>query len=370
MATPCHIGFDKARRRGVVVLANSYEPRGQLGNLLLESEWQSDRRPQPAKVTSQLCASYAGQYQRSPSFALGMFVSRQYLLDAPRTATLLPAGICLAGLAVLLWRAGTTRKRRLILGSVVLAGVLSAPLLPIVASRIFCVCLHPGIGIHYEGDRLFAQPIGSDLCSIEDWPSAQAWRQNLHPIDVLFPSVPVELLPESETRCFERLSVVPTTFSRDTRGKVTGLALHYHGKSFHYDKISDAPPKATDPLKPTVIVAVNYAKVPKKRPKLCARAVRERDRNRCQYTGRVLRPDEGSLDHVVPRSRGGKDAWENLVWSAKEVNQRKADRLPHEAGLRLLSTPRAPRALPVSALIRNAHRIEDWKLFVEDRTEL
>ena len=49
---------------------------------------------------------------------------------------------------------------------------------------------------------------------------------------------------------------------------------------------------------PTVIVAVNYAKVPKKRPKLCARAIRERDGNRCQYTGRVLRPDEGSLDHV------------------------------------------------------------------------
>ena len=124
---------------------------------------------------------------------------------------------------------------------------------------------------------------------------------------------------------------------------------------------------------PTVIVAVNYAKVPKKRPKLCARAIRERDPESfrdCQYTRRVLRPEEGSLDHVVPRSRGGKDAWENLVWSAKEVNQRKADRLPHEAGLRLLSIPRAPRELPVSVLIRNAHRIEDWKLFVEDRTEL
>ena len=57
---------------------------------------------------------------------------------------------------------------------------------------------------------------------------------------------------------------------------------------------------------PTVIVAVNFARVPKKRPKLCARAIRERDGNRCQYTGRVLRPDEGSLDHVLPRSRGGK----------------------------------------------------------------
>jgi 5-methylcytosine-specific restriction endonuclease McrA len=115
---------------------------------------------------------------------------------------------------------------------------------------------------------------------------------------------------------------------------------------------------------PTVIVAVNYAKVPKKRPKLCARTIRERDGNRCQYTGRMLHPDEGSLDHVVPRSRGGKDAWENLVWSAKEVNHRKADRLPHEAGLKLLSVPRAPKELPVSALIRNTAEVEDWKLFL------
>ena len=116
---------------------------------------------------------------------------------------------------------------------------------------------------------------------------------------------------------------------------------------------------------PTVIVAVNYAKVPKKRPKLCARTIRERDGNRCQYTGRVLHPDEGSLDHVVPRSRGGEDAWENLVWSAKEVNQRKADRLPHEAGLKLLSKPRAPKEMPVSAFIRNTAEVDDWKLFIE-----
>jgi 5-methylcytosine-specific restriction endonuclease McrA len=116
---------------------------------------------------------------------------------------------------------------------------------------------------------------------------------------------------------------------------------------------------------PTVIVAVNFARVPRKRPKLCARAIRERDGNRCQYTGRVLRPDEGSLDHVVPRSRGGKDAWENLVWSAKEVNQRKADRLPHEAGLKLLSMPRAPKEMPATAFIRNAHAVTDWDLFVK-----
>ena len=115
---------------------------------------------------------------------------------------------------------------------------------------------------------------------------------------------------------------------------------------------------------PTVIVAVNFAKVPKKRPKLCARTIRERDGNRCQYTGRLLHPHEGSLDHVVPRSRGGHDAWENLVWSAKDVNQRKADRLPHEAGLKLLSVPRAPKELPVTEFIRNRPRVADWELFL------
>jgi len=117
---------------------------------------------------------------------------------------------------------------------------------------------------------------------------------------------------------------------------------------------------------PTVIVAVNFARVPKKRPKLSAKTIRERDDNRCQYTGVLLRPDEGSLDHVLPRSRGGKDTWENLVWSSKDVNARKADRLPHEAGLQLLKTPRAPKELPASAFIRNAHNVADWNLFVKE----
>jgi 5-methylcytosine-specific restriction endonuclease McrA len=79
----------------------------------------------------------------------------------------------------------------------------------------------------------------------------------------------------------------------------------------------------------------------------------------------MLKPEEGSLDHVVPRSRGGKDAWENLVWSSKDVNAKKGNRLPHEAGLKLLSVPRAPKELPASSLVRNAHEIADWELFVK-----
>jgi len=117
---------------------------------------------------------------------------------------------------------------------------------------------------------------------------------------------------------------------------------------------------------PTVIVLANFAKVPKKRPKLCARTIRERDGNRCQYTGKLLRPDEGSIDHVVPRSRGGRDAWENCVWSSKQVNTKKGSRLPHEAGLKLLKPPRALPEMPASAFIRNTYSVEDWKLFLKE----
>jgi len=116
---------------------------------------------------------------------------------------------------------------------------------------------------------------------------------------------------------------------------------------------------------PTVIVLATFAKVPKKRPKLCARTIRERDGNRCQYTGAILHPDDGNIDHIVPRSRGGKDTWENCVWSSRAVNSKKANRLPHEAGLKLLKQPKAVPELPVTALIRNAHGIQDWDLFVK-----
>ncbi|MEO7677458.1 MAG: HNH endonuclease, partial [Verrucomicrobiota bacterium] len=51
---------------------------------------------------------------------------------------------------------------------------------------------------------------------------------------------------------------------------------------------------------PTVIVLANFARVPKKRPKFCSRTLRERDGNRCQYTGKILKPEEGSIDHILP----------------------------------------------------------------------
>jgi len=116
---------------------------------------------------------------------------------------------------------------------------------------------------------------------------------------------------------------------------------------------------------PTVIVLANFAKVPKRRPKLSAKNIWRRDGGTCQYTGRKLAPHEGNIDHVVPRSRGGKTAWDNCVLAHKEINSRKADKLPEEAGLRLRRQPVAPRELPATVLIQNAHGIQDWEHFLK-----
>jgi len=116
---------------------------------------------------------------------------------------------------------------------------------------------------------------------------------------------------------------------------------------------------------PTVIVLANYARVPKHRPSFSARHVWERDGATCQYSGRKLAPHEGNIDHVVPRSRGGRSTWDNCVLAHKEINSRKADKLPEEAGLRLLRKPAAPKALPATQMIRNAHRVRDWEYFLK-----
>jgi 5-methylcytosine-specific restriction endonuclease McrA len=115
---------------------------------------------------------------------------------------------------------------------------------------------------------------------------------------------------------------------------------------------------------PTVIVLANFSKVPKTRPKLSAQNIRQRDGNRCQYTGKILKVHEGSIDHILPRSRGGKTVWENCVWASKEVNGKKANQLPEEAGLKLLNKPKVPREIPVTFAIQNRFQIRDWEHFL------
>lgn len=92
---------------------------------------------------------------------------------------------------------------------------------------------------------------------------------------------------------------------------------------------------------PSVIRLNNYRRMPTRRHVLSRRNILIRDRYLCQYCGQRFSNAGLTLDHIVPKSRGGTDTWENLVASCYECNHRKADNTPDEAGMLLLKTPRA-----------------------------
>jgi 5-methylcytosine-specific restriction endonuclease McrA len=119
---------------------------------------------------------------------------------------------------------------------------------------------------------------------------------------------------------------------------------------------------------PTVIVSVNYDKTHNRTPKFSADAVFERDQGIDQYTGKYVPRNEGNLDHVIPKDKGGKTEWENIVWTHQNVNHKKANKLPHEAGLKLIRKPFAPKTLMAPAYMKKqfGHRLphRDWQHFL------
>ena len=113
---------------------------------------------------------------------------------------------------------------------------------------------------------------------------------------------------------------------------------------------------------PHVIRLLTYVRVPRSvRRKISRRALFARDGWRCQYCG-----TEGgklTLDHVVPRSRGGESVWENVVTSCAPCNLRKGSRTVEEAGFRLPHPPRAPA--PALFVTLAAPRIPDrWEPYL------
>jgi 5-methylcytosine-specific restriction endonuclease McrA len=115
---------------------------------------------------------------------------------------------------------------------------------------------------------------------------------------------------------------------------------------------------------PKIIILCNFDKVPKKRPRFSVNAIWQRDKGVCQYTGKKLTPKEGNIDHVVPKSKGGKTTWTNCVLSHKKVNAKKANKTPHEAGLKLLKEPTVPKELPITFYIKNTYQIKEWDIFL------
>lgn len=114
---------------------------------------------------------------------------------------------------------------------------------------------------------------------------------------------------------------------------------------------------------PTVIVKSSFADIPKKKPKLDNRGIRQRDGCRCQVTGEYC-PD-GSVDHLVPISRGGASkSWTNMAWMRKDLNNLKGSRTLKEMGWKLLRKPQEPSQVPVTLLFRRRQDKPDWDHFL------
>lgn len=115
---------------------------------------------------------------------------------------------------------------------------------------------------------------------------------------------------------------------------------------------------------PSVIRLAYMIKRPHPRVKLCRREIFIRDNFTCQYCGQQTR--DLTIDHIVPRSRGGVHSWENLVSACRTCNHRKGGKTLAEARLRLRTDPAEPRAGRYYSIQRaiNSSVNEDWLKFI------
>ncbi len=119
---------------------------------------------------------------------------------------------------------------------------------------------------------------------------------------------------------------------------------------------------------PEVIALKFYDKIPASDIRFTRKNIYEHYGYKCCYCGKKFPTNELNLDHVIPRSRGGKTSWDNIVTSCVKCNIKKGDHLPHEIGLKLLVTPSKPKwngALSL-ALKSNIHIKKSWQKFIDN----
>ena len=116
---------------------------------------------------------------------------------------------------------------------------------------------------------------------------------------------------------------------------------------------------------PKIVRLLGYDKLPSAGVKLNRRNLFARDQNRCQYCGKRFASSELSLDHVIPRSQGGTNAWENIVCACIRCNVRKGGRTPHQAHLKLIGLPVKPRRSPVLTIKLSDSKYASWKQFLD-----
>ena len=117
---------------------------------------------------------------------------------------------------------------------------------------------------------------------------------------------------------------------------------------------------------PRLIRLLRYDRLPRNAVKFNRRNIFLRDENCCQYCGRRLGAHKLSLDHVLPKSRGGPTTWENIVCCCLDCNVRKGGRTPHEAGMKLMKIPFKPARNPLLFHHLGSRKYESWQAFLTD----
>jgi 5-methylcytosine-specific restriction endonuclease McrA len=116
---------------------------------------------------------------------------------------------------------------------------------------------------------------------------------------------------------------------------------------------------------PSVIRLLEYRRIPFQGRALSRKNILMRDRNTCQFCARVLPASELTLDHIVPRARGGESTWDNLVACCHPCNNRKGDRSLEEAGMKLLRRPRSFTLHTSRQLMRMMGRKDEaWRKYL------
>lgn len=116
---------------------------------------------------------------------------------------------------------------------------------------------------------------------------------------------------------------------------------------------------------PKIIRLLGYDRLPTQGVKLNRRNIFARDRNLCQYCGQRFATSELSLDHVVPRSQGGRSTWQNLVCCCVRCNARKGGRTPVQAHMKLVRQPVEPRRHPTISIRLGHNKYASWKAFLD-----
>ncbi len=119
---------------------------------------------------------------------------------------------------------------------------------------------------------------------------------------------------------------------------------------------------------PRVIRLLKYDRVPSRALRLNRHSVFARDEHRCQYCGKRFPTSQLSLDHVIPKSRGGDTTWENVVCCCLDCNIKKGGRTPQEAHMKLVAKPVRPKRSPLIALKLRNPKYECWRIWVDGAT--